>query len=66
MTAFDDLLTVQELDTAIDQLSHRIDALPERDRQAKAQAGDDGLPEMRLPDHPGGRRVPNLRRKRQL
>jgi hypothetical protein len=43
MTAFDDLLAAQELDTAIDQLRHRLDALPERDRQAKAHATLDAL-----------------------
>jgi hypothetical protein len=47
MTAFDDLLTVQELDTAIDQLHHRLDALPERDRQAKAQAALDDIARRR-------------------
>jgi hypothetical protein len=48
MTAFQDLLTVQELDTAIDQLRHRLDALPERDRQAKAQATLDLLAVRRV------------------
>src|SRR5689334_22004355 len=30
MTAFDDLLSVQDHDAAIDRLRHRLDALPER------------------------------------
>ncbi len=38
MSQLEDLLELQTLDTAIDQLRHRIDALPERDRQAAAQA----------------------------
>jgi predicted nucleic acid-binding Zn-ribbon protein len=38
MSAFDDLLEVQQLDTTVDQLRHRIATLPERDRVAAAVA----------------------------
>jgi predicted nucleic acid-binding Zn-ribbon protein len=36
MSAFDDLLEVQQLDTTADQLRHRMSTLPERDRVAAA------------------------------
>ncbi len=36
MSAFDDLLEVQQLDTTADQLRHRMSTLPERDRVAVA------------------------------
>src|SRR4051794_17254039 len=38
MSAFDDLLEVQQLDTTADQLRHRMSTLPERDRVAVAIA----------------------------
>jgi predicted nucleic acid-binding Zn-ribbon protein len=38
MSAFDDLLEVQQLDTTADQLRHRMSTLPERDRVAAAIA----------------------------
>ncbi len=38
MTTLDDLLTVQELDTSLDQLRHRRETLPERAQLAEAQA----------------------------
>ncbi|HKY14194.1 MAG TPA: C4-type zinc ribbon domain-containing protein [Microthrixaceae bacterium] len=38
MTAFDDLLVVQELDTTADQLRHRLETLPARARVAAADA----------------------------
>jgi uncharacterized protein len=38
MSAFDDMLEVQQLDTTADQLRHRMSTLPERDRVAVAIA----------------------------
>jgi predicted nucleic acid-binding Zn-ribbon protein len=38
MSAFDDLLEIQQLDTSVDQLRHRVANLPERDRVATAVA----------------------------
>src|SRR6478752_1862405 len=37
MSAFDDLLEVQQLDTTIDQLRHRLSTLPERARVSTAE-----------------------------
>jgi predicted nucleic acid-binding Zn-ribbon protein len=37
MSAFDDLLEVQQLDTTADQLRHRLETLPERARVAEAE-----------------------------
>lgn len=43
MTALEQLLTVQELDTRADQLRHRRAVLPERARSAEAEAARDQL-----------------------
>jgi len=37
MSVFEDLLSLQELDTTIDQLRHRLESLPERAEQARIE-----------------------------
>jgi uncharacterized protein len=64
MAAFDDLLTLQAHDTAVDRLRHRRDALPERAALAEQSAVRADL-EARLADA-AARRDEVLRQERRL
>jgi predicted nucleic acid-binding Zn-ribbon protein len=63
MTAFDDLLVVQELDTTTDQLRHRLATLPERTALAAAVDARDALT-ARLEDAEGRRAAVRREQKR--